>query len=197
MRIICEKVLKSLLAFVLAFSTLSMIKPSAVTNVEAANIEYEIYPTPHSMVYQEGEYVIRPEVNVVYEEGIDDVTKNRMAEVLAIKDKNVTVSNEIVKGKTNILVGTYQSNGYVDQYVQNHYDYNDDLFSHYGSYFLASNNDEIVILGLDTDAAFYGITSLKHIFNQMDGSTIRNFEMNDYADVNIRGFIEGYYGIPW
>lgn len=81
--------------------------------------------------------------------------------------------------------------------MKENYNVDASLFEHYGSYFLASNNDEIVILGVDTDAAFYGITSLKHIFNQMDGSTIRNFEMRDYADVNIRGFIEGYYGIPW
>ena len=31
----------------------------------------------------------------------------------------------------------------------------------------------------------------------MDGSTIRNFVIKDYADTDIRGFIEGYYGIPW
>lgn len=190
------KLLRTSLAMVLAANTLSILTPK-VTIVEASDVEYEIYPTPHAMTYQEGNYVIRPEVNVIYEQEIDDVTKNRMAEVLATKDKEVTISNEIVKGKTNILVGTYDSKGYVDQYVQNHYVFSDGLFDHYGAYFMASNNDEIVILGRDTDAAFYGITSLKHIFNQMDGSSIRNFEMNDYADVNIRGFIEGYYGIPW
>ena len=31
----------------------------------------------------------------------------------------------------------------------------------------------------------------------MDGSTIRCLEMEDYADTQTRGFIEGYYGIPW
>ena len=71
------------------------------------------------------------------------------------------------------------------------------MFDKFGANFVASNNGEIIILGKDTDGAFYGITSLKHIFNQMDGSTIRNFEIKDYADTNTRGFIEGYYGIPW
>ena len=105
--------------------------------------------------------------------------------------------NAKVDGKTNILAGIYGSDGYVDKYVKEHYTVDKSLFDHHGSYFLASNKGEIVILGLDTDAVFYGITSLKHIFNQMDGTTIRNFEMRDYADVNIRGFIEGYYGLPW
>ena len=31
----------------------------------------------------------------------------------------------------------------------------------------------------------------------MDSLTIRNFEIEDYADVVSRGFIEGYYGNPW
>ena len=166
-------------------------------HAEESQVEYEIYPAPHDMTYQAGEYEISPEVNVVFEEKIDDATKNKMKSILEAKQKSVTVTNEKVEGKTNILVGVYNSKAYVDGYVQENYNVNADLFKHYGSYFLASNNNEIVILGLDTDAAFYGITSLKHVFSQMEGSTIRNFEMKDYADVNIRGFIEGYYGIPW
>ena len=150
------------------------------------------------MTYQDGGFDIG-EVNIVYENGVDDVTKNRMTEVLSIKGKSesAAVTNAKVDGKTNILAGIYGSDGYVDKYVKEHYTVDKSLFDHHGSYFLASNKGEIVILGLDTDAVFYGITSLKHIFNQMDGTTIRNFEMRDYADVNIRGFIEGYYGLPW
>ena len=102
-----------------------------------------------------------------------------------------------MEGKTNILVGTYNSKEYVDTYVKEHYNVEASLFEKFGANFVASNNGEIVVLGRDTDAAFYGITSLKHIFNQMNGSTIRNFTIKDYADTNIRGFIEGYYGIPW
>ena len=39
--------------------------------------------------------------------------------------------------------------------------------------------------------------SLYHIFKQVEGKTIRNFSIEDYADVASRGFIEGYYGNPW
>jgi len=31
----------------------------------------------------------------------------------------------------------------------------------------------------------------------MDSLTIHNFEINDYVDVESRGYIEGYYGNPW
>lgn len=190
-----NKALKSLLAITLAISTLFTISP--IVNVEAKEVDYEIYPVPHEMNYNDGNYIIRSQVNVVYENGIDDATKNRLTEVLQSKNKEISISDKKVNGKTNVFVGTYQSGGYVDSYVAKNYKIEKSLFDKFGAHFVASNNGEIVILGTDTDGAFYGITSLKHIFNQMEGSTIRNFEIKDYADTNIRGFIEGYYGIPW
>lgn len=190
-----DKALKSLLTLLIVFSTLFIVSPNSM--VEAKATEYEIYPTPHDMTYNDNDYIIRSQVNVVYEEGIDEATKKRMTEVLESKNKQVSTSNQKVDGKTNILVGTYNSGGYVDSYVESNYNVEESLFSKFGAHFVASNNGEIAILGSDSDGAFYGITSLKHIFNQMDGSTIRNFEIRDYADTNIRGFIEGYYGIPW
>lgn len=194
-----KKILKQILTGVLAVAMVLTMMPISTPTVQAAEDKttYEIYPNPHDMSYQDGEFVIRQEVNVVFEETIDSVTQKRMNEILASKNKKVTTSQEKVEGKTNILVGTYNSKGYVDTYVQKNYNVDASLFEKFGAHFVASNNGEIVVLGRDTDAAFYGITSLKHIFNQMDGSTIRNFTIKDYADTNIRGFIEGYYGIPW
>ena len=190
-----DKALKSALALLIVFSTLFLVSPNI--KVEAKDVEYEIYPTPHELTYNNDNYVIRSQVNVVFEDEIDEPTRKRMIEVLELKNKQISTSNQKAAGKTNVLVGTHNSNGYVDNYVKDNYNVEESLFNKFGANFVASNNGEIVILGKDTDGAFYGITSLKHIFNQMDGSTIRNFEIKDYADTNIRGFIEGYYGIPW
>lgn len=195
MKKICKRILTSVLAVAMVLTMVPVSMPAVKAADEKTT--YEIYPNPHEMSYQEGEFVIRQEVNVVFEKTIDAVTQNRMKEVLASKNKEVTTSQQKVEGKTNILVGTYNSKGYVDDYVQKNYKVDASLFEKFGGHFVASNNGEIVVLGRDTDAAFYGITSLKHIFNQMDGSTIRNFMIKDWADTNIRGFIEGYYGIPW
>lgn len=194
-----KKILKRISTGTLAVAMVLTMMPISTPTVQAAKDKtaYEIYPNPHDMSYQDGEFVIRQEVNVVFEKTIDSVTQKRMNEVLASKNKKVTTSQEKVEGKTNILVGTYNSKEYVDTYVKEHYNVEASLFEKFGANFVASNNGEIVVLGRDTDAAFYGITSLKHIFNQMNGSTIRNFTIKDYADTNIRGFIEGYYGIPW
>lgn len=52
-------------------------------------------------------------------------------------------------------------------------------------------------MGKDTDASFYGLTTLYHVLAQTESLSIRNFTIEDYADVVSRGFIEGYYGNPW
>ena len=45
---------------------------------------------------------------------------------------------------------------------------------YYDSYILDINNGVIAVLGKDTDAAFHGLTSLKHIFNQVKDNNILN-----------------------
>ena len=57
------------------------------------------------------------------------------------------------------------------------------MFGKTDSYFLASDENVISVLGKDADSAFYGLTTLYHVFAQMDSLTIRNFEIEDYADV--------------
>ena len=194
---------KRLVSFLLTTAlTLGMVQTSVVNASPVAEKnnqqeEYEIYPKPHEVNYLGDEFVIRKDVNVVYDSTIDKATKNSMTEILKLKEKNITESNAVVDGKTNILVGTHSSDEYVDNYVKNNYEIDESVFEKIDSYYTIAKNGEIIILGKNTDAAFYGITTLKHIFNQMDGSTIKNFEIKDYADTAIRGFIEGYYGIPW
>lgn len=159
-----------------------------------ADTGYEVYPNPHSMNYSDGDYEMTSQVNVVYEDGIDEDTKARLNEVLALKGMNASVSSEKKAGKTNILVGVKGSKQYVDSQFGTT---SAGLFDKLDSYALKSEKGTISILGKDTDAAFYGLTSLYHIFKQVEGKTIRNFSIEDYADVASRGFIEGYYGNPW
>ena len=42
---------------------------------------YEIYPTPHLINYTGGEYIVKTKVNVVFEDGIDQYTQDRLEEV--------------------------------------------------------------------------------------------------------------------
>ena len=166
---------------------------------QAAEAEYEIYPNPHVVSYEGDSWIIKNDVNVVYEDGIDEATQDRLDEVFALKDGiTVSESDEIVEGKTNVLVGIDGSDGYVDRYAEENVEISaDGLFDKLDSYVLDSKEDVITVLGADTDASFYGLTTLYHIVKQMDSQTIRSFHIEDWADVASRGFIEGYYGNPW
>ncbi|MBR5566227.1 MAG: beta-N-acetylglucosaminidase domain-containing protein [Roseburia sp.] len=158
---------------------------------------YEIYPIPHDMQYYEGSWILGTQANVIYEDGIDEATKARLEETMALKGIKTTEATSMSDGKVNVLVGIYGSDGFVDQYVKKNYSVSNGLFEKTDAYFFATSEDTIVVLGKDTDAAFYGLTTLYHIFAQTEGKAIYNFTIEDYADVVSRGFIEGYYGNPW
>ena len=92
---------------------------SHVGSVYAAMPEYEIYPTPHTITYQNSDFILRDKVNVVYEDGIDKYTKSRLKEVTDIKKLSISTSSALIDNSdesvtetvTNILVGIKGSGG--------------------------------------------------------------------------------------
>lgn len=189
---------KSFICTLAVFMSFSMLTNVKGNGIKADNqVQYEIYPNPQEIVYENDSFVIRSNVNVVYETGIDDATKNKLQKVLETKGITLTTSDKKIEGATNILVGLKDSKEYVDSYAKENLDISSDLFTKIDPYILDVNDGTITILGETTDSAFYGIVSLMHILNQIDGKTVQNLRMNDYADTKTRGFIEGYYGIPW
>lgn len=157
---------------------------------------YEIYPIPHEIEYKDENFVLPYNLEIVIEENIDDSTKTHLYDALAKKNIAAT-SKDIVNNDTKqVLVGIYNSDGVVDKYVEQLVGQQDALFEKYDSYYLSINEDKIIVLGKDSDACFYGITTLSTIFNQTY-RTISSLEVEDYSDSMYRGFIEGYYGIPW
>ncbi|QCJ41081.1 hyaluronoglucosaminidase [Bacillus sp. S3] len=170
-----------------------------IAPVQAASetVKYQIYPNPHEIHYQGGQFDISNTINIVFESNIDSYTKKRVEEIVASKNIKFTVSNEIVADKTNFLVGVYQSKEYVDQYFETHQLNDAAIFEKLDANIVSVDNNVIAVLGKDVDSAFYGVTTVKHIFKQMKDRTIQALTIKDYADVKGRGFIEGYYGEPW
>lgn len=193
--------LRKLVARVMTLVMLVALLPNVflqdVQAVEKEDAGYEIYPIPQSIEYNTGKLNLGNDVNVIFEEGIDDATKNRLIEVLAIKGISYEVTTEVKSDKINFLVGLHNSNGVVDNYFTEN-NLNDNAhFEKFDSHIVSVKDNVVAVLGKDTDAAFYGITTLKLIFKQLDGSEIRNLLIKDFSDGQWRGFIEGYYGIPW
>ena len=176
----------------------------------AATADYQIYPTPHTVTYAEGQVSLRRTANVTVEGGVDADTVARKDEALALKGIKQTACDTVKndKGATNVLVGIKGSGKAVDAYAAKLVEsgelaYDSALFEKTDAYVLAvlpktaSRPDTILVLGRDTDAAYYGLTTLFQIMQQVEGKDLRALTVQDYADVITRGFIEGYYGNPW
>ena len=166
--------------------------PSDIEYSNETKAPYDIYPIPHDVYYKNERYYIPNSVNVVFEDTVDVYTKDHLYDVLAMKDIYATETDTITTSR-NILVGVYDENELVESTIDVEFD---DLFTKIDSYYLSIDENNITILGKDTDACFYGITTLQWIFDQCD-NVISTLEIKDYSDTKYRGFIEGYYGIPW
>lgn len=162
--------------------------------------EYEIYPSPQSLEYGSGTTALTDQVDVTYGASIDSYTQKRVEATLDVLKlvKSTTESND----HTKLIVGIYGEDtaydaqlgaqefftGTVDEKTSD---------QRFDKYILSISDQKIVILGEDTDAAYYGVTTLKRIFEQLKEKEVKNLTLKDYAEVQYRGFIEGYYGNPW
>ena len=165
------------------------LKTADTTN----NVEYEIYPTVQSINYGEKNSTISGKYNIVYESKIDSYTKNKAIEVLSRKNVKASVGDDISTEKGNLLLGVYSSKEKVDSYITEDVSY---ISEKIDSYYLSIKDNNIVILGKDSDSVYYGLSTLDLIFQQTQDE-VRELEIMDYSSSYYRGFIEGYYGIPW
>lgn len=160
---------------------------------------YEIYPIPQSVVYDSETptaFTVTEEVNVVYDENADAATKAFMKEVLEKYGRTVIEGTQTVSDKTNILIGVKNSGGAADIYVNENITIeNETLFDNYNPYVLSAKEGTIAILGGDADSAYYGIATLQMMFSSFAGEKFLTAQIEDYASVLYRGFIEGMYAI--
>jgi len=191
------------------YCTVSGAEGTVTSNVLALTVtvvppSYEVYPIPQYAKSLGDAFAITDEVNLVIEDGIDDATVNFAGKILSGHSIGYSVSNAVVAGKTNVLLGINGSGKAVDSFVNSNVAFNKSLFTGpdgFDKYLLAITKDSpaglIAVLGEHTDAAFYGLATLDLIFNQINNNVIETAVYEDYATLQLRGFIEGYYGNPW
>ena len=110
-----RKLLSSLLIFTLILSMGSGVFAAKSAGAFAKEADqYKIYPIPQSVTYGNSSFIMSEDVNVVAEEGIDKYTVNFLKEVLEKNDRTMNLSEDIVSGKTNILLGVKESGGVAD-----------------------------------------------------------------------------------
>jgi hypothetical protein len=161
--------------------------------VKEGDGEYEIYPTPQSIEYGTGNLVLTDKVTVTAGSAIDSYTQKKIDDTLAVLGLTKVSSGA---ANTKLTVGVYGSGDAADKFGMLH-GADEEVFAKFDAYMLWIDGSNIVILGKNTDAAYYGVTTLKRIFEQLNGKSVRNLQIQDYAEIEYRGFIEGYYGNPW
>lgn len=194
-------VLAALLALCAAFSFMFGGSANAVAETPAPavtqdNMEtYEIYPTPHSITYGNATVDFTDDVDVSIGDGIDQATKNRLFDALSLID--VTSSDAPSANNTKVLLGVYGSGDAADTFVSQNASVPAGHFDKIDAHVLYIGSNTVAVLGKDTDAAFYGVSTLDMILSQVEGKRVRALTVLDYSDSVYRGFIEGYYGTPW
>ena len=156
---------------------------------------YAIYPIPRSAEYTQGNFTLGTELTVVSESGIDVYTNQFLDEILADYGRTKTVSDAVTEEANQILLGIKGSGGAVDTWAASHLTLSEaDLFTKTDAYLLSASNGRIVILGKDTNAVYYGLATLQMMFSSFNGAKFLNVQIEDYAGMKMRGFIEGFYG---
>ncbi len=165
---------------------------------------YAIYPIPQDIDYSMGgSFSLETNISVVCEDGIDGYTIDFLDEILTDYGRTKSESQTVGSG-SQILLGIKGSGGVVDKWAENHITLKESseeeedasgLFEKTDAYLLSAQNGTIVILGKDTDAAYYGLATLQMMFSSFNGNKFLNVQIEDYATMRTRGYIEGMYGI--
>lgn len=163
---------------------------------------YTIYPVPQQQVSVQGAVRFTSQVNVVLESGIDGYTKQRVASVLQEHGLEAVFSDAPASGLANIYIGVNGSEGVADSKAtalglsREVFGRNEKYDRHCLSLTGENGLAQVVILGEDTNAAFFALASLEQMLDG-DKEAMPCVAIYDYADQQSRGLVEGYYGFPY
>ena len=165
-------------------------KPEAGTTTGDA---YQIYPVPQKIEYpSKAEFDMDKNVGVVSGEKVDKATNDYLNEVLEDFDRTPKKEKKAGDG-SDIIIGVKGSGDEADKYFADK-KLDENLFEQSGGYALSADGEDIIILGKDAEAAFYGVATLKMMFSSFNGEKFYPVEIQDYASIDARGYVEGFYG---
>ncbi|MBR5565015.1 MAG: beta-N-acetylglucosaminidase domain-containing protein [Roseburia sp.] len=202
-----KRKLALLLAMVIAISSMGSgmsletyaaeVEKDLQTVTEDENSQsYAIYPIPQNTTYGEGELVLTTSVVIVAEPEVDTSTRDYIKEVLDEYQVDYEFAETMAEDKTNILLGTYGSAGVVEQYVNSNgiEISTENIWNKPDAHVVDVKDNRIVIYGSDTDSVFHGVSTLKMMFSSFAAQKFPAVHIEDFASVESRGFIEGFYG---
>lgn len=169
-------------------------------NIAAQNA-YTIYPVPQEQTAGKGKVSFTSSVDIIAEKGIDNYTIERLVQILKEKGIEGKVAGKPKGGNSTVWLGINGSKGAADRkasqlklkrYIFSLLKYDRHIVN------LASQGGkaQVVVLGENTDAVFHGLATLEQMLDK-GTADLPCASFYDYADVQYRGVIEGYYGVPY
>ncbi|WP_243281461.1 beta-N-acetylglucosaminidase domain-containing protein [Clostridium sp. D53t1_180928_C8] len=182
----------------------TMLAP--ITNVNAKeigkseNLGVDIYPVPQTVEYlSEGGVELNKNVNVVVHGQQEEATLRKLEEILNKNNFSYSYSNNAIEGKANLILSSEKEHCNECNSIV----VADESLDKKEGYVLKISDDEnkygtITIQGADADGVYYGILTLGQILEQgAEDNRIAEVLVSDYPEIALRGFIEGFYGVPW
>ena len=141
-------------------------------------------------------------VTVVCEEAIDAATRRRAEQVLKEAGLDCTFAQEAPATGSVMYIGVNGSGGAADQRAtalaldRTALTKTGKFDRHLLSLSDRNGSAEVVIVGENSDAAFFALASLEQMIEH-GTDHLPEVKLYDYADQQSRGLVEGYYGYPY
>ncbi|MGL5379267.1 beta-N-acetylglucosaminidase domain-containing protein [Clostridium sp.] len=186
------------IAMTTCLSPLAQVNFNSLENVD--NSKVDIYPVPQVVEYlSEDGISFTSIVNVVMHGDHEEATLPKLEKILKENNIKYIISNEVVEDKTNIVVSSDKEHC---EECTTEGDNKEALVNKEGYVLKISDNENengiISILGADEDGAYYGVLTLGQVLEQKNiNNKVAEVVVEDYPEIALRGFIEGFYGYPW
>lgn len=182
---------------------------SVILSEDNRQVDYKIYPIPQNITYGDKNVEIDEIINVVLADDLknNDILINRINEVFEENGYKLKYSQKIDDAKTNLLVGVNGDKSIADNYADQN-KISKEVFRKKGYDKHIVSLDEkknIVVLSENSESAYYGFATLDLMFesaqsDEFFGTHSKRMTavlIEDFADMQYRGVIEGFYGWPW
>ena len=168
------------------------------TDTASEKAAVSVYPTPQDMtVGSEEGMKLNGNVDIVVYGKQDSATLPKLEALLESEGYSFEVKDEV--GENAAVVLAIDDGGALSSSVND----SANALNEAQGYVLESSDEsnktgQITIIGSDSDGVYYGVMTLMQMFEQKtsDGR-IAEVTISDYPDVEFRGYVEGFYGIPW
>ena len=155
------------------FKATMIVLSLVASSVQAYAQKYEVYPTPRSITMKSGSLALTKKVNVIAENGVDQITKNRLKSVLEVygmeclfgeRDADcMTIRLGIVGSGEEVETHAYENEGMTKTKIM--------VSKKFDRHAISVSEHGITILGEHTNAVFFGLATLEQIMEQQyDGA---------------------------